>query len=63
MTVEDAPTWRKSSFCSSNACVEVGRTSDAVLIRDPRNPGIAPLAFTPEEWESFLRGVKAGEFG
>ena len=56
------PQWQKSSYCGSNACVEVAQISDSILVRDSKNPQIAPLAFTADEWDAFVKGVKAGEF-
>jgi hypothetical protein len=57
-----AQQWQKSSYCGTNACVEVSKTVDAVLVRDSKNPQIAPLSFTPDEWVAFVQGVKADEF-
>lgn len=60
--------WRKSSLCDSNACVEVawilgGDSSSVseVAVRSSRNI-FHTLSFTVEEWETFVEGVKAGEF-
>jgi len=60
--IDMTPQWQKSSYCGTNACVEVAQTSDAVLVRDSKNPQAAPLAFTADEWSAFLLGVQAGEF-
>lgn len=57
------PEWQKSSYCGTNACVEVAITAGAVLVRDSKNPQLAPLSFTTDEWTAFLQGVRAGEFG
>ena len=62
MNTDQMPQWQKSSYCGSNACVEVAQTTDAVLVRDSKNPLAAPLAFTADEWVAFVKGVKAGEF-
>ena len=56
------PEWQKSSYCGTNACVEVALTSDTVLVRDSKNPQVAPLSFTADEWSAFVQGVRAGEF-
>jgi len=55
--------WRRSRRCSHGACVEVARIEDGYLVRDSKNPGGAYLAFTDQEWEAFMDGVKAGDFG
>jgi hypothetical protein len=57
--------WHRSSWCSADSCVEVGGLSDGrVAVRDSKSPDPAPmLVFTAVEWQSFLSGVKAGEFG
>jgi len=62
VNTNEAPEWQKSSYCGSNACVEVAQTSQAVLVRDSKNPEFAPLTFTTDEWSAFLQGVRAGEF-
>jgi len=60
--IDNTPQWQKSSYCGTNACVEVAQTSDAILVRDSKNPLAMPLAFTTDEWTAFVKGVKAGEF-
>jgi len=56
--------WRRSSRCATQSCVEVADLPDGVAIRDSKSPGTSPiLVFTADEWESFISGVKAGEFG
>jgi hypothetical protein len=62
VNINHVPQWQKSSYCSTNACVEVAKTSDVVLVRDSKDPQAEPLAFTADEWVAFVRGVKAGEF-
>jgi hypothetical protein len=55
--------WHKSTRCGNNTCVEVARVNDdEYLVRDSKNPNIAPLSFTAEEWTAFVDGVAAGEF-
>jgi hypothetical protein len=57
--------WQRSSLCSSHTCVEVAHLPDgAVAVRDSKQPISAPvLVFTTQEWEAFISGVSAGEFG
>jgi hypothetical protein len=57
--------WRKSSYSSGNggACVEVARNlPDVVAVRDSKDPEGPALVFMPEEWRTFLDGVRADEF-
>lgn len=59
--------WTKSSFSNGsggNNCVEVraSGTQGWVLMRNSKDPEGGVLAFTREEWTSFLAGVIAGEF-
>ena len=56
------PLWLRSSHCSSDACAEVARSGDAVLVRDSKNPHHPPLEFTLTEWAAFLAGARNGEF-
>ncbi|MEV6306114.1 DUF397 domain-containing protein [Actinoplanes sp. NPDC051861] len=59
----EEPRWRRSGHCASGACVEVARVGDHFLVRDSKRPGSAHLSFTEEEWDAFVAGVKAGDFG
>jgi hypothetical protein len=61
--INETQQWQKSSYCGTNACVEVSVSADGVLVRDSRSPEAAPLSFTVEEWTAFVQGIKAGEFG
>lgn len=57
------PTWRKSSFCKTSDCVEVTiEKSEAVRVRDSKDPRSPVLTFTASEWEAFIQGVCNGEF-
>jgi hypothetical protein len=54
----------KSSACRSESCVWVGydATRDRVLVAIAEEPEAIRLAFTPEEWDTFVAGTVAGEF-
>jgi len=57
-------TFAKSTFsevANPQACVEVARGRDRIMVRHSRDPQ-AVLSFTRAEWQAFLAGVKAGEF-
>lgn len=58
--------WRKSSRSThAGNCVEVaGLSGRTVGIRDSKESGPARtvLVFPAQAWDSFLTGVKAGEF-
>ncbi len=56
--------FRKSSRCGwSNSCVEVAIRSNAVAVRNTKDPSKAIVVFTPKEWAAFIAGVKNDEFG
>ncbi|MEV4637857.1 DUF397 domain-containing protein [Actinoplanes sp. NPDC049548] len=59
---ENSIIWRKSSRCSTNACVEVAEVGDEIWLRDSKNLAAAPLRFTRAEWAAFLEGAGAGDF-
>lgn len=48
--------WTKSSYSSNDgpACVEVATLSDAVLVRDSKDPEGPHLTLTPTAWSAFL---------
>jgi hypothetical protein len=55
--------FRRSSYCGTGDCVEVAQRRDgAISVRDSKNPVQQELVFTRDEWLSFLRGAKSGEF-
>jgi hypothetical protein len=44
-------------------CVEAGRLpTGEVAVRDTKNQSKGPLIYSPEEWDAFVKGVKAGQF-
>ncbi|OLT11808.1 DUF397 domain-containing protein [Pseudonocardia sp. CNS-139] len=57
--------FRKSTFSNDHqGCVEVAVAADgARWVRDSKHPAAAPHRFAAAEWNAFLQGVKAGEFG
>jgi hypothetical protein len=62
VNTENMPRWRTSSFCSTSACVEIAEVPEGIMLRDSKNPHIAPFVFTKDEWSAFVQGVQAGEF-
>jgi hypothetical protein len=53
-----------SSFCNFEPpqCVDVqGLDGEQILVRSTERP-VVSVWFTREEWQSFIDGVKAGEF-
>lgn len=54
--------WVRAADCGTGTCVEVGADGDEILIRDSKNPDVAPLRFTRPEWTAFVAGAQAGEF-
>jgi hypothetical protein len=59
--------FRKSRFSIiSGHCVEVGLggdEADQVMVRDSKHRGGPVLRFTQSDWNAFVKGVRAGEFG
>jgi hypothetical protein len=59
--------WRISSFSESGggSCVEAGPLNDGsgrVAVRHSHFPEGAAILYTRQEWDAFVRGVRAGEF-
>ena len=60
--------WRKASFCASGECVEVAQGNGMIILQSSSGPrGISVgsrrrVHYTTQEWQTFVRGVKAGEF-
>ncbi len=56
--------WKKwSNGTGGSNCVEVlyGNTG-VVYVRDSKSPAASTLAFSRDEWNSFLDGVRNGAF-
>lgn len=58
--------WIKSSFCKADSpmCVEVKRFThggvlDGAMLRDTNG---SVVIYDEDEWQTFIAGVKAGEF-
>jgi Domain of unknown function (DUF397) len=59
--------WRKSSRTGGGSggggnCVEVAIRSKIVNVRDSKEPYMDTLAFSSDQWQNLIRGVKHGEF-
>ncbi len=58
--------WRRSTFHRPTRlgdCVEVYQYGDGVIgVRDARYPTDLAKLFSPEAWQAFIAGVRAGEF-
>ena len=55
--------FKTARSCTVNPiCVAVAITPSVVAVRDTKDAGKVTLLFTPNEWEAFTKGVKAGEF-
>jgi hypothetical protein len=59
--------WRKSSRSTGGDdqadCVEVAELPGRVAMRDSKDPAGPVLAFTHAQWQAFLDGIQADEFG
>jgi hypothetical protein len=57
--------WTKSSYSTAGgSCVEVRRSEDGnIQVRDSKNPNGPLLAFSREQWATFIDSTKRSEFG
>jgi hypothetical protein len=56
------PAWRTASFCASGECVQVAQRDGLIILRDSTRPDGTTLRYAGDEWRSFVRNIKAGEF-
>ncbi|WP_327146106.1 DUF397 domain-containing protein [Nocardia sp. NBC_01327] len=64
MSIPDRRRWFKSSYSAQqDACVEAAHfAGGAVGVRDSKDPVGPALTFGPQQWDSFLVGLRAGTF-
>jgi hypothetical protein len=55
--------FRTSSFSTGGNCVQVAFEDGSIVVRHSKKPDGATLAFNKGEWDAFVQGVCAGEFG
>jgi hypothetical protein len=54
--------WRTSKASGgSGECVEIACDDQSVLIRDSRNRSGSVLEFSPGQWSSFIRRIRADD--
>ncbi|WP_326796630.1 DUF397 domain-containing protein [Streptomyces sp. NBC_01808] len=57
------PEWFKSSYSGQNGeCVEVRLGTDAIGVRDSKDPAGGVLAVDAAAWADFVAAVRRGEF-
>lgn len=54
--------WYRSSYCSTNSCVEVAIVGRRVGMRDSKDKNGPTLMFDHAAWIAFLDGARNGEF-
>ena len=63
MDLTTASDWRKSQRSMANGnCVEVGRTANAVAVRDSMNATGDTLAYSAATWRAFTAAARTGHF-
>lgn len=64
-SVRDAD-FRTSSYSDPGGiiktCVEVAIKPEGVAVRNSNDKNKTTIFFTPDEWRTFLKGARAGEF-
>ncbi len=62
----DEDGFRKSSWSVQNPasrfCVAVKMEGKSVMVRDTKDPAKTTITYSRDEWDAFIKGVKAGEF-
>jgi hypothetical protein len=56
----NGPAWRKSRYCGNSTCVEVATATDAVLVRDSKDPADIQLRFSKADWRAFVTDLRSG---
>lgn len=56
------PAYRRSSYCGTNACVEIATTPDRAYMRDSKDTNSPVLEFDASAWLGFLTAIRAGHY-
>ncbi|MFI5895501.1 DUF397 domain-containing protein [Actinoplanes sp. NPDC051513] len=59
--MNEATSWRRSSFCSDTACAEIMIDGDVILLRNSARPE-SMIRLTKAEWEALKKGIVGEEF-
>ncbi len=65
LTNQSAPErliWRTAQHCYNGNCVRVASHDGLILIGDTKDPIGPALAYSREEWDTFVAGVRRGDF-
>lgn len=55
--------FKVSGWCGNRCkCVSIAIKPQGVAIRDTKDPSKATLLFTKDEWSTFIKGAKDGQF-
>jgi hypothetical protein len=55
--------WKQTDRCGDSACIEVRKVGPWIQVRARNGDKTSnALNFTPQEWDAFIQGAKAGEF-
>jgi len=57
----ETATWRKSSQCDTNTCLEISSSNGLLQLRNSTEPTIT-VSCTAGEWQSFRDALIRGEF-
>jgi hypothetical protein len=49
--------WHKR--CGTQACVEIARSGDSVLMRDSQDPDGSRLTFGQADWAAFVEAIRS----
>jgi Domain of unknown function (DUF397) len=54
--------WRVARKCNGGSCVRVAASGDMIVVGDSKFPDAPVLAYTRDEWITFVDAVRQGEF-
>jgi hypothetical protein len=55
--------WRKSTYCGTNACIEVAFDVNGIAVRDAKAEKSPVLWFDRSAWGAFIGAARNGNLG
>jgi Domain of unknown function (DUF397) len=61
-SARDSLAWRVARDCDAGTCIRVAPHKGMIVIGDTKNPDGPVLSYSHDEWLTFVKGIRQGDF-